>query len=415
MALPAGIDVIIGTKALGELQAHIRFDGSSFARLDLPTGAPGEFVTPLTTVLGTPRAHTDATQPRPDIEYTGRSPEGGATICAVRSRVEHCVSGVWEHTTASHGVERVEMCTPRQFWSGQTSTEGVFRINLTELAERAGPEGATRPTPTSSATPEGPRVATLQAGVQIDATGPEAEGHRDALQRDPQFRRVWEVPRGQPAGAIGNTQPMRIIADPAKPTPRSRRYPTPKRMLPVLTTWARDMLQRQLIEPTFTATSTAAIFAVPKPRSPGEWRVVVDLREVNQSLADLSQHNMPDAAELLTTCEHAQYTSALDLKDGYYSLALHPDDRDLTAFTVNGRTYRYTVAPMGCSQTPVQFQNMVNRCLRNYDLLGTTLNDGSPRPLRNGEQLERNGRVISARGVVAYIDDLLKPLDSMRK
>eukprot|EP00035_Acanthoeca_spectabilis_P020257 m.431879 g.431879 ORF g.431879 m.431879 type:complete len:1002 (-) comp17364_c0_seq1:98-3103(-) len=62
---------------------------------------------------------------------------------------------------------------------------------------------------------------------------------------------------------------------------------------------------------------------------------------------------------------------------------------------------------MGCSQTPVQFQEMINSCLRHYDLLHDRTNDGQLRNLSDGTPLIKNGRHISAGGVSPYMDDLL--------
>eukprot|EP00035_Acanthoeca_spectabilis_P018899 m.406141 g.406141 ORF g.406141 m.406141 type:complete len:1992 (+) comp16795_c5_seq4:1114-7089(+) len=407
MDLPAGIDVILGTGELRQLRARINFDGSPLAQLAIPTQGGG-FIHPEVTTFGSGTGVTPD-QPAPDIRFDEAwTTEAGAdihTVGAVRSRVTSHVSGEWERTIDGRR-SRVEMCSPRSFWAGRESMEGVHRVTLADLGLATATPPSPPPSPPAGQDP--PRVAHLREGVDIDATAPGCAGLRDALQDDAAFSNVWKLPCGNPQGTIGNVKPMELFPDPSKPPPRTKRFTAPHRMTEVLQDWVKDMLQRSLIEPTFTATFTSPIFAVEKPRSPGEYRVVCDLRELNNSLADLSQFAMPDASQLLTSCANAQFTSALDLKDGFYSMALAEKDRDKTAFTVKGRNYRFTVAPMGCSQTPNQFANMVNTCLREYDLLGDRMNDGSLRRLSTGEVLRNaDGVEISAGFVLAYVDDIL--------
>lgn len=424
VALPDGVDIIVGTPALGQLQAHISFDGTPLARLAVPSDAGGVVYPPFVQ-SGVEARVDDQAGACPDVQFADTAPDGSFIVGAVRSQCTTHLAGSWAWNRADGGAEgEIEMVSSRAFWAGRTSTEGVYRVTVEELLAESAADGSSdereddepavwldpddpRIEVMDESVPVRPRVSAMRPGVDIDTTAPECEQLKADLLADPAFSRVWEEPRGEPRGVRANTEPMRIVRDVTKPPPKSRRYPVPRRMRDVLRRWLEDMMSRGLVEPTRTARHTSPIFCVPKPRSPGQWRVVMDMRAVNASLAEVSSFTLPEPSELLHDCAHAKFVSAIDLRDGYYCLGLHPDDRDETAFIVDHRTYRLTVAPMGCSQTPAAFQAMVSRALREYDLLGDHTTAGEPRPLRDGSPFVLDGQRVPAGAIYAYLDDIL--------
>ena len=149
-------------------------------------------------------------------------------------------------------------------------------------------------------------------------------------------------------------------------------------------------------------------FVVPKPHSPGEFRVVIDLRALNSTQYRVSQFNIPRPRELLEEVGTAHFISCVDLRHGFYQLGLDPSDRPRTAFTVDHQQYQYCVSPMGNAYTPLAFSESVNEVLRGAGLYGLFDTDGAPRRRADGSHLlDTNGTPIPIGGVRSYVDDII--------
>ena len=57
----------------------------------------------------------------------------------------------------------------------------------------------------------------------------------------------------------------------------------------------------------------------------------------------------------------AKYFTKLDLKDGFYNIMIHPDDRHKTAFRTRYGHFEFVVLPMGLTNSPATFMRMMNR------------------------------------------------------
>lgn len=51
--------------------------------------------------------------------------------------------------------------------------------------------------------------------------------------------------------------------------------------------------------------------------------------------------------------------SALDIKDAYYSVKIHPDSRKFLRFRWENRTYQFTCLPMGLASAPRVFTKII--------------------------------------------------------
>ena len=93
-------------------------------------------------------------------------------------------------------------------------------------------------------------------------------------------------------------------------------------------------------------------FLVPKP---GGWRLVVDLRWLNQHCKDFG-FRYETLKVLSTTARKGDYFFSFDLQDGFYQIGLHPDYRKF--FTVelpDGDCVQFASLPMGWNASPYIF------------------------------------------------------------
>eukprot|EP00038_Savillea_parva_P027930 m.62319 g.62319 ORF g.62319 m.62319 type:complete len:478 (-) comp8079_c0_seq1:308-1741(-) len=128
LALPSGIDLILSTAELGQLRAIIAFDGSPCATLVLRTAAGT--CHPDCELVGAVWPEGDKVPVSPDLWFATGT-QDTHVVGALRSRVEHHVSGVWEMADAE-GLATIEMVSPRAFWTGRTDLDGVMCIRIDE-------------------------------------------------------------------------------------------------------------------------------------------------------------------------------------------------------------------------------------------------------------------------------------------
>jgi hypothetical protein len=89
-------------------------------------------------------------------------------------------------------------------------------------------------------------------------------------------------------------------------------------------------LKKQVLLISYSSPYNTPILAVQK--EPNKWRLVQDLRLINEAVIPLHPI-VPNPYTLLAQIpSKAQYYSVLDLKDTFFCLPLHPDSQPLFAF-----------------------------------------------------------------------------------
>ncbi|XP_054141443.1 NUAK family SNF1-like kinase 2, partial [Melozone crissalis] len=125
-------------------------------------------------------------------------------------------------------------------------------------------------------------------------------------------------------------------------------------------------LQKGHIEPSTSPWNTP-VFVVPK-RSGQVYRLVHDLREVNKTIRPMGpvQTLLPTNSAIPT----GQPCAVLDIKDCFFSIPLHPEDRERFAFSVafrNGERpnlrFQWRVLPQGLVDSPTICQITVDKAL----------------------------------------------------
>lgn len=95
------------------------------------------------------------------------------------------------------------------------------------------------------------------------------------------------------------------------------------------------------------------VFLVPK--AGGKWRLVVDLRKVNDAVEPV-QSALPRIDDLLANLYDCRYFSKLDLVDGYWQMVLDEDSSNICCITTPLGTYRWKVLPQGLHNASSLFQ-----------------------------------------------------------
>ena len=130
------------------------------------------------------------------------------------------------------------------------------------------------------------------------------------------------------------------------------------------------------------------IVIVPKKSQPGEppkKRLCIDFRKIN----DLQQKVITEGKskdwlslipllkidEMYTKLKGAKFFSTIDLRSGYYHIALGKDSRTKTTFVTPFGKYEFLQVPFGLAQVPAFFQHLINKVLDNCPFAMMYLDD----------------------------------------
>lgn len=172
-------------------------------------------------------------------------------------------------------------------------------------------------------------------------------------------------PKEPPPGLPVNEIPCEAVPLPPGVKPPYRKQ---YRMSPAEREEIDKQIQRLLrlghIQPSHSPFG-APVLVVPKPRSPGEWRLVYDYRELNK-LTIKNHWPLPRIDDLLDAFRGATYFTSLDLLWGYNQLALKPSDIPKTAFTCHLGSFEWRVLSFGLANSPSVFQRTITHILQPF-------------------------------------------------
>ena len=130
------------------------------------------------------------------------------------------------------------------------------------------------------------------------------------------------------------------------------------------------------------------IVIVPKKSQPGEppkKRLCIDFRKINdlqqkvitegKSKGCLSLIPLPKINKIYAKLKEAKFFSTIDLRSGYYHIALGKDLRAKTAFVMPFGKYEFLQVPFGLAQAPAFFQHLMNKVLDNCPFAMMYLDD----------------------------------------
>ena len=127
------------------------------------------------------------------------------------------------------------------------------------------------------------------------------------------------------------------------------------------------MLMDGVIEPSISPWASPVVL-VPKPD--GSTRMCVDYGKLNQ-ICIQDAHPLPHTQDVLDNMRGGKVFSTMDLKSGFWQMALAKEDQPVSAFVTHHGLWQFKRLPFGHVNAPAQFQRAVNNVLRG--LLGKNL------------------------------------------
>ena len=128
-------------------------------------------------------------------------------------------------------------------------------------------------------------------------------------------------------------------------------------LFPVIEKEIKKLLEAKIIVP--LRYSSWVTNLVPVRKKNGEIRLCVDFRNLNRSsLKD--NYPLPKIEQVLQQVVGAQRISMVDGFSGYNQVAMHPDDREKTAFTTPWGTFMYDKMPFGLMNAGATFQRAMD-------------------------------------------------------
>jgi len=111
----------------------------------------------------------------------------------------------------------------------------------------------------------------------------------------------------------------------------------------------QKLINDEIVEPSVSPYNSPLLL-VPKKSLPNsenkKWRLVIDYRQINKKLLS-DKFPLPRIDDILDQLGRAKYFSCLDLMSGFHQMELEKSSRDITSFSTNNGSYRFTRLPFG--------------------------------------------------------------------
>ncbi|CAK9833038.1 Transposon Tf2-9 polyprotein [Anthophora retusa] len=140
----------------------------------------------------------------------------------------------------------------------------------------------------------------------------------------------------------------------------------------------REWLRDGIVQPSLSDFASPVVLVRKKD---GSSRLCVDYRQLNQKIIK-DRYPLPLIDDQLDALQGAKFYSTLDLKNGFFHVAIKPEHRKYTSFIVPDGQYEFLKVPFGLCNSPALFQKFVNAVFR---------------------------ELINDKTVLTYLDDLIVP------
>ena len=127
------------------------------------------------------------------------------------------------------------------------------------------------------------------------------------------------------------------------------------------------MLQTGVIRPSSSPWSVPAIL-VPKTLQDGKpnFRFCVDFRALN-AVTKFDSYPLPRFDETTSTLFGSKYFTILDCYSGFWQVNIKEEHKERTAFTVASGHYEFNRLSFGLSNSPSNFQRLMDVVLKNLE------------------------------------------------
>jgi hypothetical protein len=155
-----------------------------------------------------------------------------------------------------------------------------------------------------------------------------------------------------------------ILVGDARPIRRPP-YRTPYALRDEMKAQVDKMLEKGVIRESSSPWSFPAIL-VPKKSPDGKpkFRFCVDFRALN-ALTKFDSYPLPIFEDTTSTLHGSRYFSVLDCYSGFWQIPLKEEHKERTAFSCPFGHYEFNRLPFGLSNSPTNFQRMMDVVLRN--------------------------------------------------
>ena len=137
----------------------------------------------------------------------------------------------------------------------------------------------------------------------------------------------------------------------------------------------REMLEAAIIREVPTTNRHASAITMPMKRAPdGSWsdkRFCIDLRQVNANTVP-DRYGMPLPEDLFQRISGARFLTKLDMRSGFFAIALSEEAQQQTAFWWRGKLYAFCRLPFGHVNSTAVFQRRMEMELQRAGLAHCT-------------------------------------------
>ncbi|XP_047231734.1 uncharacterized protein LOC124874432 [Girardinichthys multiradiatus] len=177
-------------------------------------------------------------------------------------------------------------------------------------------------------------------------------------------------------GLITDCEPV-VVTPKSNYRPCQKQYLLKKEALEGIRPVFDSLLKAGVIVPCPNSPVRTPLFPVKKIRPPGEpdeWRFVMDLQAVNQSVVARAP-SVPNPSTILSQIPpEAKYFSVIDLANAFFSVPVHKDSQYWFAFEFDGKPYCFTRLCQGYTESPTIFNTALKDSLADLTLSpGTVL------------------------------------------
>ena len=171
---------------------------------------------------------------------------------------------------------------------------------------------------------------------------------------------------------LGHTETVKMQLDVGDNEPiKMRPYRTPIKNREVIDKAVDEMLDANVICRSRSPWSFPVVIVDKKD---GSKRFCVDFRRLNK-ITKKNSDPLPLIDDILALLGKAKYFTSLDLKSGYWQVAMDEKDKEKTAFACHKGLFEFNVMPFGLSIAPAVFQELMSVVLQGCNDFSTAYLD----------------------------------------